>query len=114
MQSSTRVAEAQSVDAALDAVFEKFGPLIDRFARFLASGREPTFDVDEFKAAGRGDRIGMVIEYVDGCDRFNDWRTVAEDAAGGPLTDGDLEYIEDELAKDFIAAVEDWLDKLGN
>lgn len=102
--------QAVNADAALDAAFKKFGPLIDRFARFLASGREPTFDVDEFKAAGRGDRIGMVVEYVDGCDWFNDWREVAEDAAGGPLTDGDLEYIEDELAKDLVAAIEDHLE----
>ena len=94
----------QDVSDALDYVFDKISLYIPEIAKNLASGKERSFELNQYIDESTGNKIAMVLEYMKNDD------TVKEIFNSLDLDENDLDEVKEAIADEIALAIDDYVE----
>ena len=104
MKRLIRQAGHQDVSKALDYVFDKMSIYISEIAKYLASGKEQSFELNQYIDESAGNKIAMVLEYMKKDD------TVKEIFDSLDLDENDLDEVKEAVADEITLAIDDYVE----
>ena len=104
MKRLIKQASPQDVSSALDYAFDKITLYIPEIAKYLASGKEQSFELDQYIDESTGNKIAMVLEYMKKDD------TIKEVFNSLDLDENDLNEVKEAIADEITLAIDDYVE----